>query len=126
MSSSHCFFHINNIQATASHPFQIKVDSNVIFSSTEDIEKKTIEHEIPIPKFASVHNVYINILSPMNHLDELERYNLTHKGTHFIIDPTRKSNQVRQCLDEQVSSDNSMISLLSNSNNIKLTSNNNS
>ncbi|KAG2386638.1 hypothetical protein C9374_002382 [Naegleria lovaniensis] len=101
MASSHCFFHINNIQASASHPFEIKIDSNVIFTSTADIEKKTIEHEIPIPKFASVHNVYINVLSPLDHMDELDRYNLTHKGTHFLIDPTRKSNPVRQCLDEQ-------------------------
>lgn len=102
--TSHCHFYISNVQASASSPFQIKIESNVIFSSTEPItEKKTISHDIPIPKFASVHNVYINVLSPMDGMDELDRYNLTAKGAHFIIDPTRKSCPVRQCVDEEVS-----------------------
>ncbi|EFC45987.1 hypothetical protein NAEGRDRAFT_57644 [Naegleria gruberi] len=100
MSSSNCFFHISNVKASSEKPFEIKVDSTIVFSSTEDIDKKTVTHDIPIPKFASVHNVYMNILAPLNGLDELERYNLSNKGTHFIIDPTRSSNPVKQCFDE--------------------------
>ena len=103
MSSSNCFFHISNVKASSEKPFEIKVDSTIVFSSTEDIDKKTVTHDIPIPKFASVHNVYMNILAPLNGLDELERYNLSNKGTHFIIDPTRSSNPVKQCFDESVS-----------------------
>src|SRR3989338_3091993 len=96
MSTSNCFFHISNVKASAEKPFEIKIDSNTIFTSTEDItDKKTVTHDIPIPKFASVHNVYINILAPLSAVDELERYNLSNKGTHFIIDGTRSSNPVK-------------------------------
>ena len=100
MSHTTCSFHISNVTASPEKPFEIKVDSTVIFSSNENIEKKTVTHDIPVPKFASVHNVYINVLSPAQSIDELDRYNLSKNGTHFIIDPTIKNYAVKQCFDE--------------------------
>ncbi|KAL9642838.1 hypothetical protein ABK040_015809 [Willaertia magna] len=102
-STTRVYFHITNVTGTNEKPFEIKINSNTVYKNTElNISelKKTIEIDIPVPKFASVHNIYVNVLIPELKIDELDRYNLTSHGEHFIINGKNVDHIVKQCFDE--------------------------
>lgn len=70
------YFHITNIPASLEKPFELYVDSTLIFNSEEPLpadQEVVVEAQLPIPKISEYHTTYVRSVVKEKSLDVLSK-----------------------------------------------------
>jgi hypothetical protein len=94
-------FYLHNIPATQQKPFKILVKGKTEFETTSDVDSGAVDVEVLESGFASFVKVHINFLVNELNIDELNQYNITSNGDHFLVTIKAGRLDIKQRFDNR-------------------------
>lgn len=94
-------FYLQNIPATSSKPFKILVKGKTEFEAREDIDNGAVDVNVTDSGFASFVKVHINFVVEELNIDELNQYNVTNNGDHFLVSLKAGRLDIKQRFDNR-------------------------